>query len=112
MMADPRQIEQELREYLEREPNLRRGDRMAYLMAIINKHFEIDKIEHNVNKFDFDQLISSAKTAFPNTTLPMVISRQEIHSSEASLVLLLEAFIGYLNKHKLLKRLVRFDHRR
>lgn len=111
-MADPRQIEQELREFLEMEDHIRKSEKLQYLMAIMNKHFELDKIDHMVTHWDFDQLMSGAKTVYANTTLPMSISCKEIHDSEVKHILMLETFIGYLNKHKLLKRLVKFDHRR
>lgn len=111
-MADPAQIEQELLEYLEKEPNLRRSDRIKYLMSIINKHFEQDKVDHSVNHYDFQLMLSNAKHEFTQIALPMEISRKEVHSQEAVYVLMMEAFVGYLNRNKLLKRLVRFDHTR
>lgn len=111
-MADPAQIEQELREYLEKEPNIRRGDRIVYLMAIINKHYGIDQVEHLVSHYDFDQMLSYAKTNFATTKMPMTISKKEVNQQETVYVLMMEAFSAYLNKHKLLKRLVKFDHGR
>jgi hypothetical protein len=111
-VADARQIEQELSEYLEKEPNLRRSDRLQYLMAIMNKHFELDKIDHLVNHYDLSQLISAAKTSFATKAMPIYISRKEVHGSEIPHVLIIEAFVGYLNRNKLLKRLVKFDYGR
>ena len=111
-MADPKQIEQELREYLEKEPNLRKADRLVYLMAIITKHFELDKIDHMVNHYDLDQLVSVAKSNFATKVLPIYISRKEVHGSEVPHILIIEAFVGYLNRNKLLKRLVKFDYGR
>jgi hypothetical protein len=111
-MADPKEIERELLEYLKKEPNIRSGDRIQYLMAIINKHFELDKMEHVMTHYDFDQLISVAKTSFAQKTMPVFISCKEVHSSEIPHILMIEALIGYLNRHKLLKRLIQFDYRR
>lgn len=111
-MADPAEIEQELLQYLEKEPNLRRSDRIKYLMAIINKHYAQDRVEHSVNHYDFQLMLSNAKVQFTQVALPMEISRREVHSQEAVYVLMMEAFIGYLNSKNLLKRLVRFDHTR
>jgi hypothetical protein len=111
-MADPKQIEQELREYLEREPNLRRDDRIVYLMNIINKHFEIDRIDHMVSYSDFSDMVSRAKASFATKPLPLRISNRQVDPSEVSHVLVIEALVGYLNKNRLLKRLVKFDYTR
>jgi hypothetical protein len=111
-MANPEQVEQELREYLNLEKNLRAEDRLQYLLAIMNKHFAIDKIEHLVHYNDLNDIIGFAKSHWAQTTMPMEISKKEIGSQEANYVLVMEALIGYLNKNKLLKRLVKFDHAR
>ena len=111
-MADAKQIEQELREYLSKEDNMRKSDKIVYLMAIINKHFELDKIDHMINYSDFDLLISNAKASYPGSTAPVFLSKREVHYSISNHLLVLEAFIGYLNRNKLLKKLVRFDYRR
>lgn len=111
-MANPEQIEQELREYLSLEKNLRSEDRFQYLMAIFNKHFGTDKIDHYMAHSDLNDLINYAKGTFAKTTMPIVISKKEVHGTETNYVLILEAFISYLNKNKLLKRLVKFDYTR
>lgn len=111
-MSDPAQIEQELREFLEIEDNIRKGERLTYLMAIINKHFAMDKVEHMIIDYDLTDIISGAKSAYPKATMPMYISKREFGNVEFNYVLVLESFIGYLNKNKLLKRLVKFDYRR
>jgi hypothetical protein len=111
-MANPEQIEQELREYLALEKNLRLEDRLKYLMAIVNKHFATDKIDHLVNYSELNDIIGYAKSSWVQTTLPMEISRREVHSNDVNYVLVMEAFISYLNRNKLLKKLVKFDHLR
>lgn len=111
-MADPAQIEQELRDYLEKEPNLRRSDRLPYLMTIIKKHFELDKVDHMMNYDDFSQMLSHAKSSFAQTTLPMYVTRKQVEGVEINYVLMLEAFTSYLSRNKLLKRLVKIDYRR
>lgn len=111
-MANPEQIEQELKEYLQIEENLRGADKLSYLMAIVNKHFAIDKIDHTIDYHDLQNSINNAKGNYARATMPMYISRREVHQQEVNYVLVLEAFIGYLNKNKLLKRLVKFDYGR
>jgi hypothetical protein len=111
-MADPRQIEQELREYLMVESNLRREDRIKYLMTIIDKHFSLDSIEHVVTYKDLTDMMSNAKAMFADTKLPIRISQREVDSRELPHVLMIESFVGYLNRNKLIKRLVKFDYKR
>lgn len=109
-MSDPQQLEQELRDYLEKEPNLRRGDRLGYLRAIFYKHFEINKMEHLVNSQDLFGIISNAKGSYNKLRLPLRISRIQIDSSELIHIGMIESFISYLNKMNLLKKLVKFDY--
>jgi hypothetical protein len=108
-VANPEQIEQELKEYLTLEKNLRTEDRLEYLMAIINKHFAIDKIGHSVTHHDLSHIVGQAKAAWVDTAIPIYISKKEVHHSDTNYVLVIEAFVGYLNRNNLLKRLVKFD---
>lgn len=111
-MSDPAQIEQEIKAFLAIEDNLRKSDRLPYLMAIINKHFAVDKIDHIVINHELQEIIGNAKMAYAKTPVPMYISKKEIRDVELNFVLVMEAFVGYLNRNKLLKRVVKFDHRR
>jgi hypothetical protein len=111
-MADPNAIERDLREYLECESNLRRDDRIIYLMGIVNKHLEVDKLDYMINYYDFSSIIDGAKAAYPSKTMPIRISNRTAEGVEANYVLMIESFIGYLNKNKLLRRLVKFNYTR
>jgi hypothetical protein len=111
-MADPKQIEQELRDFLQQEDHIRPSDRLTYLMAIVNKHFDLDKIDYMVDHYDLQSIMSLAKSSYPTYTMPVFISKKEVHHSEVNYVLIIEAFVTYLNRNNLLKRLVRFDHTR
>lgn len=111
-MANPEEIEREIRDYLEKEGNMRHSDKLPYLMLIVNKHFGLDKFDHVVDYHDLDiGIISAAKAVYAQTSMPMKITKKELGPQETNYVLVLEAFVAYLNKNKLLKRLVRFDHR-
>lgn len=110
-MADPAQIEQELRQFLEIEDNLLKGDRLPYLMAIVNKHFAIDKVNHTINHYDLGEIIAYAKSQYGDTIMPVQISEKEVKGLELNYLLVLESFISYLNRNKLLKRLPKFDYR-
>lgn len=109
-MANMDQIEMELRQYIEDMPNLSRNDKFTYLKAIFEKHFAMEKMEHQLTRGDFHEIVSQAKSQFAGTTLPMRISKGEIYPSEVGNVLLIESVIGYLNRHNVLKRLVKIDY--
>jgi hypothetical protein len=109
-MSDPQQLDRELREYLEKEPNLRREDRLIYLKAMMNKHFEFNKLEHMVNSNDLFEIMSGAKSNYSKRALPIRISRKQVESGEATHISVLESFISYLNRANLLKKLVKFDY--
>jgi len=111
-MSDPAQIEQELRAFLEIEDNIRKSDRLPYLMAIINKHFGTDRIDHMITYHEFTGMLSVAKTVFATTKMPLNISNKEVSGVEFNYILMMDALIGYLNKNRLLKKLVKFDYRR
>jgi hypothetical protein len=111
-MADPGEIEIEIMQFLEKEENMRRSDKAQYLMAIINKHFAIDKFDHIMEHYDLERIVSEAKSSYAKTTMPMHISKKQVRPSDINYVLVLEAFVNYLNRNKLLKRLVKFDYGR
>lgn len=111
-MSDPAQIEDELRAFFEIEDNIRKSDRIHHVMAIVNKHFALDKIDHMVLNYDFNEVINAAKSSYAKTTMPIYISKKEVSPHDVNHLLIMEVFIGYLNKHKLLKRLVKFDYGR
>lgn len=111
-MANPEQIEQELRAYLAEERNLSNSDRLKYLMAIFNKHFGLDQTEHLLNDHDLHDIVSYAKGSYARTTLPMRISKKEVYSGDVNFVLMIEAVICHLNKNKLIKKLIKFDYTR
>jgi hypothetical protein len=109
-MSDPQQLDRELREYLEKEPNLRREDRLVYLKSIFNKHFEFNNLEHRVNSHDLHEIMSCAKNDFANRRVPVRVSRKQLDSGDITNVSVIESFVGYLNRMHLLKKLVKIDY--
>lgn len=105
-------IEAELRRYLEDAPNLSRDDRFIHLMAIFKKHFEMEKTEHLLTMGDFHEIVSYAKSSYARTTMPIKITKREVYTSEVNLVLMIEAIIAYMNKSKVLNKVVKIDYTR
>lgn len=109
-MSNLDQLDRELREYLEMESNLRRGDRLALLKGIFSRHLEFNEYEHLVTSKDLFNILSDAKNIFTKIRLPVSVSRKQIEAQEAPNVAIIEAFVLYLNKMSLVKRLIKFDY--
>lgn len=109
-MSDPRDVEREIREYLEIEPNLRREDRLNYLKALFNKHLEVRKLDHMVNSSDLFEIFSGAKAFYTNKRMPVRVTKKQLDSNEAAHISVIESFISYLNRLHLLKKVVKFDY--
>ena len=110
-MSDPQQIDRDLREYLEKEPNLRREDRLVYLKSIFNKHLEFGQLGHMINRSDLYEIMSNAKNFFTKTSFPIKVSGNELYPGEESNVLVIESVLSYLNKSNLLKKIIKIDYR-
>ncbi|HXN74971.1 MAG TPA: hypothetical protein VN855_00580 [Candidatus Acidoferrum sp.] len=108
-MSDPEQIEKDLREYLNKEPNLSRADRLTYLQTIFHKHLEINKLEHLITYKDLFIIFSEAKTQYIKLKTPVRISKKALEPSEAVHIAAFEAFLLYLGRTKLLRKIVKFD---
>lgn len=109
-MSDPQQIDRDLREYLEKEPNLNRSDRLLFLKTIFNKHLEVTKLDHIVNHMDFFNILSEAKRGYSRVKLPIALTRKQLEPNETPHVVLIESFVSYLLKMNLLKKIVKFDY--
>jgi hypothetical protein len=108
-MSDPQQIERDLRDYLDKEPNLSRADRLSYLQTIFNRHLETDKLGHQITYRDYFNIISDAKTVFTNMKLPMKLTKKTLDANELVPASIVDAFLLYLNRHGLLKKDVKLD---
>jgi hypothetical protein len=111
-MANLETIEQELRQYINDAEHLSRQDKFVHLKAIFDKHYAMEKTEHLLTAGDFHEIVGFAKSHYATMTLPAQVSRREIYPSEAPHLLMIEAVISYLNKHSILKRLVKIDYSR
>lgn len=110
-MSNSDQLDRELREYLEKEPNLARNERLLFLRSIFSKHLDFNKLEHVITNNDFFNLVNDSKVEYTKLTLPMKISKRQVDSSDTPHVAMVNAVLSYLNKNGLLRRLVRFDDR-
>lgn len=108
-MSTLKDVEYEFREYINKANNLNTEDKLKYLMAIFTKYFEFSKLEHHVNFEDFENMISNAKGLWVQTTMPVRLSRETLDDKETNYMLVLNAFIMYLNNRELLKKNIKFD---
>ena len=110
-MSDPKIIDQDLRDYLEKEPNLSKGDKLKYLQTIFYKHQEITNLDHVVNYRDLFQIFQNARMYMVKTRFPVRITKKELETSEVAHIAIMEAFTMYLNSMNILKKLVKFDYK-
>ena len=109
-MSDAEQLDKDLREYLVKEPNMRRADRLVYLQILMRKHLEFSKLEHVVNSGDLFEILSVAKNNYTRMPNPVMITTKQAAPGELIHISVIESFISYLNKMNLLKKLVKFDY--
>lgn len=109
-MSDPNEVERDLREYLEKEKNLHRQDKLEYLRLLFDRHFQMKKLDHLITKNDLFGIISGAKSEYNNISLPLHISGRKVDTSELTAIAMIEAVVSYLNKNHLLKRLPKLDY--
>jgi len=109
-MADPQMIEQDLYEYLAKEDNLRRDEKIRYLKAIFQKHQDMDALVHVISPGDLYQIVSTAKDRAATAPHTLVISGKEMAGHNPIHIQMVETIIGYLNRHSLLKRVVGFEY--
>lgn len=102
-------IEQELHEYINISDNLNQNDKFKYLKAIFDKHFSLENMSNLLTYYDFQLIVSNAKSNFVKMPTPMSISNQEVYPTEVSHVAMIEAILLYLHKHDVLKRRVDID---
>lgn len=110
-MSDSDQLERDLREYLEKEPNLTRQDRLSFLKATFEKHMGMTKLDHVVNYKDLFNIFSEARGHIVKNKMPVFIGKKKLETSEATHVAVMEAFILYLNRMQLAKKIIKFDYR-
>lgn len=109
-MANPQQIESDLREYLEKSDNLRNADKFQYLKAIFEKHFATEKLDHMLTKRDLFLIISGSKEEFTRQRANPHVSGKEVDKTDLRVLAVIEALVTYLNRNQLLKRLVKIDY--
>jgi hypothetical protein len=108
-MSDPKSLELELQEYLNKEPNLRREDRIKYLKAIYEKHLGFSGLEHSISHSDFQFILSVAKNLWTKERIPMYISNKKVDNSDIGNAMVIDSVLNYLNMNHLLRKTVRFD---
>lgn len=102
------EISRDIREYLERESNLRGEDKFRYIRSIFNKHLGYLDMTHVIGYNEIQNIISSAKYDFANKPFPMTVSGNKI-STEAANVCMVDSTIMYLKGNGLLKQSVKIE---
>lgn len=108
-MSDPHQIDRDLRDYLDKEQNLLKEDKISFLMTIFQKHLSISKLNHNINYYDLTSIVSTAVGNLRDQSLPMYVSGKKIDPSLLTAVAMIDSVSSYLNRNNLAKRVLSLD---
>jgi len=109
-MSNKDQVEKDLREFLLKNDNLRNEDRLRYLMAIFDKHFAFNKLDHVITYNDLFNISGKAKTAFSKLPAKLMVGGRKVDSGDMRAVAFIEAFVCYLNENNLLQKLPVIDY--
>lgn len=109
-MSKRENIESELRVFLKESENMRNDDKLRYLMNIVDKALENQKITHVIQKHDFTNIISQASSNMSNLKINLHISGKKVDQYEEKHVAMIESVISYMNRNELLKRPVEFNY--
>ena len=104
------EVEQELRAYLAKEPDMSRQDRLGYLLSIFDKHLIFATSDYKMQYYDVSNVINGAKRYMSEQHMPVEISRKTLSPNEAVHIALIESLIGFLNQKEVLKKLVKLDY--
>jgi hypothetical protein len=110
-MTLPEELLNDISLFLIRVDELTHSDRKDLLLTMLKKHLLLDKSELILSKYDYDMMISKAKTDFSENAVPTSISGKSIDHKDSINVLLIESVINVLNSKGALKRLPKFDRR-
>lgn len=111
-MSDLEEMEKELEILLKRIGDIKESDRLSAIMNIIKKKIEWNPEEFLLTYGDFSDIMSNAKNSYPKATIPMYISKRLVDNTEVSYIMMMEAFVSFLNRKKIIKRLIKIDQGR
>lgn len=109
-MSNKEAIDRALREYLTKADNLRGEDKLNYLKGIFDKYLALEKVDHLVTNNDLFLIISDAKSEFGKIPANPMVSNKPLVKSEFVAISVIEAFITYLNRNDLLRRMPMVDY--
>lgn len=110
-MMLPEELLNDISLFLTKIDELTHSDRKELLLIVLKKHFLLDRSELLLSKYDYDMIISKAKTDFSENAIPTSISGKTIDHKDSINILLIESVINTLNSKGALKRLPKFDRR-
>ena len=109
-MSNSDRLTRDLADYLEKEPNLNRSDRLRYLKAIFETHIMVAKMPHKIDNMDFLSIVSEAKNHYCRMSVPIHLSKKRLDQEDLGSIAMMEAIIGYFNRNEILIKPVTFDY--
>ncbi len=109
-MSINEEIDRDLRGYLIKADNLRNEDRLALLKTIFHKHLELNKMDYVISSGDLFLILSDAKSEFGKLPSNPEISSRPVPKGELVAISVIEAFVTFLNRNDMLKRMPMIDY--
>ena len=112
-MSIKEQLEMDICSFFENIEKQDLADRKKTLRLLIDKYAHLFSAPVVLDKYDFDMIKSYALDFYKAHTFPKFVGskRQEIHSSEANILSVIEGTIMRLNHQECLRKLPKFDYK-
>lgn len=105
------EINQDIGVFMSRMNELTDSGKRELLMSMFKKHLILNTGELVLDRYDLYLVLHRAKTMFSTESIPTKIGNEDITSTEATNMILLEAGFELLNSKGALKRYPKFKGR-
>jgi hypothetical protein len=104
-----KQIEADVNLFLQKFEEFDKQSRKELLMTLFSKHLLLNEAPLRVTRFDFEYILSQAKSEYAKLRLPMKLSNTTVYASELPNICFVKAVAQYLNSKNALRRQFDFD---
>lgn len=102
------EMERDIKDYLDKIDNMNENDKRDALRLLFVKHLHLENSEFLLGKYEFNCIISNAKTNFVNQSTHVTVEGKDIQQEHKRIICIAQAVIGELRKLKVLHKVVKF----
>lgn len=104
----PEEIDRDIIDFLDKIEHLSVNDQREALRLLFIKHLHLENSDFFLGKYEFNTIISKAKTNFVQQSTKPVIEDLEIRQEHKHILAIIEATIGELRHLNILHKIVKF----